>query len=82
LYTRKEIKISGGAMKILFVVDNYMGGAGNIVQLLATEYAKEDDVTVLLTHKTIDKRYECRNVNFVELSADQSRRVYALLRFR
>ena len=54
-------------MKIIFVVDNYMGGAGNIIQLLATEYAKTDDVSVLLTHKTIAKRYECPGVEFIEL---------------
>lgn len=52
-------------MRILFVVDNYMGGAGNIIQLLATEYAKTDEVTVLLTHKTIEKRYECPGVKFI-----------------
>lgn len=56
-------------MKILFIVDNYMGGAGNIIQLLATEYAKTEDVSVLLTHKTIEKRYECPGVKFVELDA-------------
>lgn len=56
-------------MKILFVVDNYSGGAGNIAQLLATEYAKTEDVSVLLTHKTIEKRYECPGVKFVELNA-------------
>ena len=56
-------------MKILFVVDNYMGGAGNIIQMLATEYAKIDEVTVLLTHKTVEKRYECPGVKFVELEA-------------
>ena len=54
-------------MKIMFVVDNYMGGAGNIIQLLATEYAKTDDVSVLITHKTIEKRYECPGVKFIEL---------------
>ncbi|MBQ8320988.1 MAG: glycosyltransferase [Clostridia bacterium] len=57
-------------MKILFVVDNYMGGAGNIIQLLATEYAKTEDVSVLLTHKTIEKRYECPGVKFIELDAN------------
>ncbi len=56
-------------MKILFVVDNYMGGAGNIIQLLATEYAKTESVSVLLTHKTIEKRYECPGVKFVTLDA-------------
>lgn len=56
-------------MKILFVVDNYMGGAGNIIQLLATEYAKNDDVSVLITHKTIEKRYECPGVKFIELDS-------------
>lgn len=56
-------------MKILFIVDNYMGGAGNIIQLLATEYAKTDEVSVLLTHKTIEKRYECPGVKFIELDA-------------
>ena len=54
-------------MKIMFIVDNYMGGAGNIIQLLATEYAKTDDVSVLITHKTIEKRYECPGVKFIEL---------------
>ena len=58
-------------MKITFVVDDYAGGAGNIVQLLATEYAKTDDVSVLLTNQKSEKRYECKNVNFFELTADE-----------
>lgn len=57
-------------MKILFVVDNYSGGAGNIVQLLATEYAKNDDVSVLLTHQSGNKRYPCENVKFYELPVE------------
>ena len=56
-------------MKIMFVVDDYSGGAGNIVQLLSTEYAKADDISVLLTHQTTQKRYECKDVTFYELSA-------------
>lgn len=58
-------------MKIVFVVDNYSGGAGNIVQLLATEYAKANDVSVLLTNQSGSKRYECKNVKFYELSAEE-----------
>ena len=58
-------------MKILFVVDNYSGGAGNIIQLLATEYAKTDEVSVLLTHKTAEKRYPCPGVKFVELTPEE-----------
>ncbi len=58
-------------MKIVFVVDDYSGGAGNIIQLLSTEYAKMDEVYVLLTHQTSDKRYECLNVKFHELSANK-----------
>ena len=61
-------------MKILFVVDNFMGGAGNIIQLLATEYAKADAVSVLLTHKTIEKRYECPGVKFIELDLSKKPR--------
>jgi len=56
-------------MKILFVVDDYSGGAGNIVQLLSTEYAKDNEVSVLLTHQTTAKRHECRDVQFYELEA-------------
>lgn len=61
-------------MKILFIVDNYMGGAGNIIQLLATEYAKTDDVSVLMTHPTIEKRYECPGVKFIELDISKKPR--------
>ncbi|MBE6712967.1 MAG: glycosyltransferase family 4 protein [Ruminococcaceae bacterium] len=57
-------------MKILFVVDDYSGGAGNIVQLLSTEYAKENEVSVLLTNHTCEKRYPCEGVRFYELDAD------------
>lgn len=51
-------------MKILFIVDDFSGGAGNIVQLLATEYAKSDEVTVLLLNVHSDPRYCCENVVF------------------
>lgn len=56
-------------MKMMFIVDDYSGGAGNIIQLLATEYAKENDVTVLLTNHTVEKRYKCENVKFIELDS-------------
>lgn len=58
-------------MTIVFVVDDYSGGAGNIVQLLATKYAETDDVSVLLTHQTTSKRYACNGVKFIELPAAQ-----------
>lgn len=54
-------------MKILFVVDDYSGGAGNIIQLLATEYARKNEVAVLLTNHTSEKRYPCEGVEFFEL---------------
>lgn len=54
-------------MKILFVVDDYSGGAGNIIQLLATEYARNNEVAVLLTNHTSEKRYPCEGVEFFEL---------------
>lgn len=58
-------------MRVAFVVDDYSGGAGNIIQLLATEYAKNDEVYVLLTHQSTEKRYECPGVKFRELAADK-----------
>ena len=67
----RAYKVGKRVMRILFVVDNYMGGAGNIIQLLATEYAKTDEVTVLLTHKTIEKRYGCPGVKFIELDSEE-----------
>ena len=69
-------------MKILFVVDNYMGGAGNIIQLLATEYAKTDKVTVLLTNKTTEKRYECPGVKFIELCEEDKPKNFMALPFQ
>lgn len=57
-------------MKIVFIVDDYSGGAGNIVQLLSTEYAKHNDVFVLLSHQSSEKRYECKNVVFLEMHAN------------
>lgn len=51
-------------MKFLFVVDDFSGGAGNIVQLLATEYAKREEVTILLLNVHSEPRYSCENVFF------------------
>ena len=58
-------------MKLLFIVDDYSGGAGNIIQLLATEYAKNDEVTVLLTNHHSQKRYPCEGVKFCQLGAEE-----------
>lgn len=58
-------------MKIVFVVDDYSGGAGNIIQLLATEYAKENEVAVLLTNYCSEKRYPCEGVVFRHLGVNE-----------
>lgn len=71
-------------MNIVFIVDDYSGGAGNIVQLLASEYAKTDTVSVILTHNTTtQKRYPCEKVRFYALSPEQKPKgKWAKLRFQ
>lgn len=45
-------------MKILFVVDDFDGGAGNVIQILANEFSnRENDITVLLLNYHTDYNY-------------------------
>lgn len=49
-------------MKITLIVDDYHGGAGNIVQLLAKELNKNNDISIILTNKNSEPRYELDNI--------------------
>lgn len=62
-------------MRILFIVDDYSGGAGNVVQLLANQFiCRNNEVDViLLNHHTINNKLNER-VNVIEkvLTKDDS----------
>ena len=49
-------------MNIALVVDDFHGGAGNIVQLLATELSKEHNVSMIMTNLHSDKRYALEDI--------------------
>lgn len=54
-------------IKILFVVDDFSGGAGNIVQILATEYAKKkNEVTIVLMNKHSKPRYSTNGIKVID----------------
>lgn len=63
-------------MKILFFVDDFMGGAGNVVQILSRELVlRGHGVTVCLTKKTADPKHNISGVKTAILLEDTSRNV-------
>lgn len=67
----------GDVMKILFIVDDFSGGAGNIVQLLAKRMQETgNEVSIFLTYKHSKPRYDlseinCYNVNISIISGNR-----------
>lgn len=58
-------------MKILFFVDDFMGGAGNVVQILSRELVlRGHGVTVCLNKKTAETKHDISGVKTVILSED------------
>lgn len=56
-------------MKILIIVDDFAGGAGNIVQLLARKLMdKGNEVSVFLTYKHSSPRYDLDGVNIFNVN--------------
>ena len=54
-------------MKILFVVDSFSGGAGNVVQILSTALSKRGySVSILLLNKYGKSKYDLRKIEVVE----------------
>lgn len=49
-------------MRIVIVVDDYHGGAGNIAQLLALELKQSNEVCLLLTNPHSEPRYDLENI--------------------
>lgn len=61
-------------MKILWIVDDYSGGAGNAAQLLTRELSKRGyDVTLLLTSKHTTPKYDLHNVSEMCFDLDRNR---------
>lgn len=54
-------------MRISIIVDDFHGGAGNIAQILSMELAKENEVSLVLTNKHTEKRYDLSDVSVHEL---------------
>lgn len=54
-------------MRICIIVDDFNGGAGNIAQLLSMELSKENEVSLVLTNKHTEKRYDLPCVSIHEL---------------
>lgn len=50
-------------MRIAVVVDDFHGGAGNIAQILALNFAKKHNVSMVLTNKHSDPRYDLDGIN-------------------
>lgn len=51
-------------MKILFIVDSFSGGAGNVIQILASEFShKKYNIEILLLNgKTVNEKYDLSKV--------------------
>lgn len=56
----------GEKMRIIIVVDDYHGGAGNIAQLLSLELQKTHEVGLLLTNPHSVPRYELEGIQVYE----------------
>lgn len=55
-------------MKILFVVDSFSGGAGNVVQILGSEFSKNNDVNILLLNgKQSKEKYDLSKVKITSI---------------
>jgi len=50
-------------VRIAVVVDDFHGGAGNIAQILALNFAKKHNVSMVLTNKHSDPRYNLDGIN-------------------
>ena len=55
-------------MRVIIVVDDYHGGAGNIAQLLALELQKTHEVGLLLTNQHSASRYSLEGIQVYEES--------------
>lgn len=58
-------------IKIIFVVDDFSGGAGNIAQILATEYSKKkNEVIMILMNRHNEPRYSMDNIRVIDFKHD------------
>ncbi len=64
--------MNGEKMKLLFVVDSFRGGAGNVIQILAREFTNRGyRCTVLLTNgKRADPKYDLSGIEIIEHKFD------------
>lgn len=61
------ILLGGQAMNLLLVADDFGGGAGNIMQILAKEITERgDSVTLYLTNLHSQMRYKLENVEIID----------------
>ena len=54
-------------MRIAFVVDDFHGGAGNIAQLLALNLKQNHDISIVLTNKHSEPRYDLSGISVYPL---------------
>lgn len=59
-------------MKILFVVDSFRGGAGNVIQILAREFKKRGyDCSIFLANgKLVEPKYDLKNIEIIDHRLD------------
>lgn len=70
-------------MKILWLVDDYSGGAGNVAQLLTRELAKRGhNVTLLLTNCHTEPKYDMASVNCAQYTMNRKKTDNFLTWFR
>lgn len=70
-------------MKILWLVDDYSGGAGNVAQLLTRELAKRGhDVTLLLTNCHTEPKYDMTSVTCTQYTMNRKKTDNFLMWFR
>lgn len=68
-------------MNIALVVDDFHGGAGNIAQMLALEFSKEHNVSLIMTNLHSERRYELDNINVIDanISIDGKNKIFGLI---
>ena len=60
-------------MKILFFVDSFQGGAGNVIQILAVEFKKRGyDCTIFLANrKIVPPKYDLKGIKVIEVDLNK-----------
>lgn len=69
-------------MRIALVADDFHGGTGNIVQLLAQNFKRDHEISIVLTNKHSDPRYDLSGMKIysMNLSVSGKNKIVGIIR--